>query len=127
MANQLISSARNLHREGKDLSAAEKLVMAIGLAQDMARHGDYSHLKDLFHMESRSATVAWEILSAHSLSAAELQTWATWMDRLASARPGLERIIEVDSALSQKDVLTEFKNVAIYTASPFPALTVTWR
>jgi len=127
IAGRLVASAQTLHRDGKDLQAAERLVMAVGLIQDVARHGDYAHLDALLYVEHRSASVAWEILSAHSLSATDLETWAKWMDRLQSARPSLARIISVDAALSRKDVLEEFANVARYPSNPGPDLTATWR
>jgi hypothetical protein len=128
LAHDLIAASRKLHREGKDLPAAERLVLALGLAQDVARHGDYSHLRSLFGIEYLTSKVAQEILSAHSLSDAELRTWATWMDRLGAGRPDLGKTIAADSALLEKDVLEDFDNVLyVYSASPLPVVQGTWR
>jgi hypothetical protein len=126
-AARLMGSAMRLHRQGRDLEAAERLVMAIGLAQDICRHGDYQHWHDLEVIEHQSAWIAWEILSAHRLTSDQLESWAAWMDRLRSARPSIDTAIAVDSARSKRDVIKDFEDVAVYSASPCPVVPITWR
>lgn len=123
----LIGSAKRLHQQGKDLQSAERLVMAIGLAQDVCRHGDYQHWHDLEVTEHESAWVALDMLSAHRLAPAQLESWATWMDRLKSARPSIETVIAVDSARARRDIIKDFSDIAVYSASPPPELPITWR
>jgi hypothetical protein len=123
----LIRSARGLHREGKDMAAAERLVMAVALMQDLARHGNFEHLSALQFAEQHSTVAAWEILSAHSMTAPELETWAKWMDRLRSTRPSLAQIIAVDGAVGRKDIVDDLANVAFYPSSPAPDISATWR
>jgi len=127
VGGRLIASALRRHREGNDLEAAVRLILAIGLAEDVSRHGDYLHWHDLAATEQRCASVASQVLSAHSLSAADLGSWATWMDRLKRARPTLPSIIAIDSALSRKDVIEDFAGIAVPLNAPGPYLAVTWR
>jgi hypothetical protein len=101
--------------------------MALGYVQDVARHGYYSQWDSLLQIEDRSAAAALEILSGHSLSTSDLQTWAAWMDRLEVTRPRIERTILVDAALAQLDVITDFKDAALSVNSPSPFVPVTWR
>jgi hypothetical protein len=124
---RLITSAIPLHREGKDLLAAERLVLAIGLAQDVSRQGDYLHWHDLVMIEHLSVWAARQILSAHTLSAGQLKTWATWMDRLKNSRPSLAATITLDSAEAQKELIEDFAGVAIPLNAPGPYLPVTWQ
>jgi hypothetical protein len=127
-SGRLISSAIRLHHEGEDLLAAERLVLAIGLAQDLSRHGDYRHWHDLVMTEHLSVWAARQILSAHTLSAGELKSWATWMDHLKNSRPPLAAIIALDSAEAQKELIEDFAGVAVYhNAVGGPYLPVTWQ
>ena len=101
--------------------------MALGYVQDIARHGYYSQWDSMLQIEDRSAAAALEILSGHSLSTSDLQTWAEWMDRLEAARPSIERTILMDAALAQLDVITDFNDAALSVNSPSPFVPVTWR
>jgi hypothetical protein len=51
------------------MAAAERFMMAVALMWDLARHGDFEHLSALQYAEQYSTIAAWEILSAHSLTA----------------------------------------------------------
>lgn len=123
----LLTAASEARAKGKDLAAAERLVMALGCAQDVARHGDLEHRKDLWDVEAQGALLARDILEAHSFSAEDLASFARWLDRLAQARPPIARTILVDSALERRFAVDLSFSGAIHISDGLTSTVPTWR
>jgi hypothetical protein len=105
MADDAIEALRDtyaeLHFRGRDLDAFERLILGVGLAQDLARHGDMLHRSTLWVTEVQAAFRAKDILEAHVLTPHELELVATWLDRLSAARPPLSRTMAIENALER--------------------------
>ena len=123
----LLTSASRAHEHGNDLFAAERLVLVLGWAGDVARHGDLEHYELLWEVEREGARVARDILGSHAFSGSDLETVSRWLDRLAAARPSLFQAIRVDSALERMFVIDPAFEAAVFVSDGLGPTKPAWR
>jgi hypothetical protein len=116
--------ARKAHKAGQDREALEVLVVLLGVAQDTLGRGTFD-LEGLSGAELLVVTMAHEILTEHSLQAADLEEFAGKLDRLEQFRPRYADALDLRSALERRwVVVTERTGIAPKDA---PILEPLWR
>jgi hypothetical protein len=104
-ARYLSGLAEYLHEEGQDGPALEALTLGLALGHDTGRSGPIVNQLVQIVCESIEAWGVRDLLSGHSLEAADLESFARKLDRLSDARPSVADSFAVEDALMRRTIV----------------------